>query len=210
MKSALVKTNKWIASFIMLLVAIFLIAGCVPANQTPIITSLKAKYNTITTLSNCPIECVASDPDEDSLSYEWTASEGGISGDGPNATWKAPGKAGSYEIAVVVSDGHDGEARGTLTINVIVNHDPVIEELAAKYLKLKPGSKTTVKCIAQDADGDDLSYTWSASGGKIDGESAVVNWVAPDSHGIYDIAVTVGDGKGGEKQKSVEIKVGSG
>lgn len=56
----------------------------------------------------------------------------------------------------------------------------------------------TLNCAASDANGDSLSYKWTATGGSlgsIDGSSTV--WVAPELTGSFTVTVTVTDGKGG-------------
>jgi len=57
-------------------------------------------------------------------------------------------------------------------------------------------------CIAS---GSDLSYEWSTSGGTIDGAGAVVDWVAPEEVGMYDITVNVTDGQGGQDTASISL-----
>jgi dipeptidyl aminopeptidase/acylaminoacyl peptidase len=66
---------------------------------------------------------------------------------------------------------------------------------------LSPGGVATVSVEAGDADGDELSYTWQASGGAITagaGTSAI-SWTAPQTIAgateTFDFSVTVGDGQ---------------
>jgi hypothetical protein len=94
-----------------------------------------------------------------------------------------------------------------LTIGVAVNHPPVIDSLTTEPQKVKKAMTSTIKCLASDPDGDELSYTWSANGGNISGEGSVVTWVAPNTFGTYTIIVTVTDGRGGETTKSIDIVV---
>ena len=58
-----------------------------------------------------------------------------------------------------------------------------------------------------DPDEDKLDYIWSATGGNITGEEAVVTWVAPIAYGTYTVTVTVTDGRGGEDVESIDIVV---
>ncbi len=119
MESAFFKLNKWITSFAILVIVIFLLGGCVPANHPPRITSLKARQDVVSPLESCLIECVASDQDGDELSYEWSASKGNILDvDGATIAWSAPEPEGSYSIMVKVSDGNGGEATNFITITV--------------------------------------------------------------------------------------------
>ena len=179
-------------------------------NHPPEIISLIASDEWMVLSGSCVIECVASDSDGDSLSYEWLASAGDISGEGSSVTWTAPDSEGSYNIIVLVRDDLGSEVTTMVTIDVVVNHPPVINSLVAQYPKLKPGSNTLIGCESQDLDADDLSYTWSASGGGILAEGPIAIWVAPNCNGSYNITVVVEDGKGGEAEQSLEIKVGYG
>jgi len=109
--------NSRIISLIVLAVIVFLV-GCIPANQPPVITSLRAKQEMIAPLDSCLIECVASDKDEDELVYVWSAGEGGITGSKAAVAWTAPEREGVYDIMVDVIDGRGGKASGTVSITV--------------------------------------------------------------------------------------------
>ncbi|HTY62631.1 MAG TPA: PKD domain-containing protein [Acidobacteriota bacterium] len=61
----------------------------------------------------------ASDPDNDRLSYSWSATGGTVSGSGDTATFNAAGVgAGSYSVTVTVDDGRGGKASCSMTVNV--------------------------------------------------------------------------------------------
>ena len=202
--------TKWLARLIIPVVAIFLISGCAPANQLPVISSLTADEEQVSPSGNCQVRCVASDPDGDELSYTWSASGGNISGEGAIATWIAPDEVGAYTIIVKVTDGRGGEATAQVTTDVVVNHPPVIDGLVAEALEVRRATPCVIECIASDLDGDELSYTWSASRGNIRGEGAVVTWVAPNTYGTYTITVTVTDARGDEATESISIVVSCG
>jgi hypothetical protein len=86
---------------------------------------------------------------------------------------------------------------------------PVITSLEADTGWIVPLGSLRVTCNASDPDGDELSYSWSASGGEINGEGAMATWTAPDSVGSYTVAVTVTDGHGADVTKQVIITVGA-
>ena len=90
-----------------------------PVNHPPIIGDLIVtpeesqffkETNIILKGKGCDIECIASDPDNDKLSYEWSADGGSISGEGSVVTWTAPLQGGKVIVAVTVSDGSSGVA----------------------------------------------------------------------------------------------------
>jgi hypothetical protein len=87
------------------------------------------------------------------------------------------------------------------------NHRPVITALTAEPQGPHPLANCQISCDATDPDGDDLSYGWSAEGGRLVGEGAAVTWTAPDSPGSYFVTVTVTDGRGGTVINHVFITV---
>jgi hypothetical protein len=90
---------------------------------------------------------------------------------------------------------------------VLANHEPTIAGMEAEPVRELASESWQIVCVAADPDGDELSYVWSASGGEISGEGAVVTWTAPDSSGSYDVTVTVTDGRGGETMGDVTVIV---
>ncbi len=90
---------------------------------------------------------------------------------------------------------------------VLANHKPAITSLEAEPGRTLPSGNSQIVCTASDSDGDELSYGWSASGGEMSGEGAVVTWTAPESAGSYDVTVTVTDGRGGEVMDDVTVTV---
>ena len=88
------------------------------------------------------------------------------------------------------------------------NQPPVISSLIAQSQQLYPSGNTEIQGIAQDADDDQLNFTWAATGGNFSGTGPIVTWQAPPNYGTYTITVTVDDGKGGSAQRSVDITVG--
>jgi len=89
---------------------------------------------------------------------------------------------------------------------VLANHQPTIASVTAPE-RVVPSGSCQIVCNATDGDGDDLSYNWSASAGELNGDGATVTWIAPDSIGVYNITVTVTDGRGDEVTKQVTIMV---
>jgi len=90
----------------------------VAVNHPPVIESLTPKRWTVVEAETSTIECIASDPDGDELSYIWSAESGNISGEGSVVTWIAPDAPGAYTITVEVTDGRGGEASESISIEV--------------------------------------------------------------------------------------------
>jgi outer membrane protein OmpA-like peptidoglycan-associated protein len=94
------------------------------------------------------------------------------------------------------------------TLGTRRNDPPTVTCSVAKNSILQLDN-TTVRANAVDPDGDKLTYTWTASGGKIDANGDTAKFdatgVAP---GKYTVSVTVSDGKKGhEASCSSEITV---
>jgi hypothetical protein len=206
--------TKWLAILIIPAIATLLLSGC-PANQLPVISDFAVNnQGEINPASVCQIECTASDPDGDELTYAWSADGGHISGVGSTVTWTAPDEPGAYTITVEVTDGREGIATKQLALNVLTpNQPPVIESLVPEWDRLKKASNTPITCLASDPDGDTLTYEWSAvdadgsPAGNFTEEGSVITWVAPNNLDQYTITVTVTDGRGGEASDSITIWV---
>jgi hypothetical protein len=197
--------------FIIIVVAIMMLVPSCKAmpDHPPIIMSLRAEPEAVLLSESCQIECTASDEDGDELSYEWLASEGKIDGSGAMVTWTAPEAEGLYNIEVIVTDSRGGEVTDYVTIPVKVNRPPIINSLIANADWVAPSGSLQVKCEAEDPDGDEISYEWTASGGDVSGSGAIVNWTAPGAVGTYTIAVVVTDGYGAEDTLSLTVSVAS-
>ena len=197
-----------------LAVAVVIIAavvgvGCGELNQVPTINSLIANPNTVVEGGSSTVTCTATDPDADTLTYTWSYTGGTHTGTGGIITWIAPSAVGTYTITVTVADGNGGTASDDVVVTVISgNSPPVIASVVATDPSVMPGGSTTVTCTATDADGDTLTYTWSApDGGSLSGSGASVTWHAPAAETTYTVEVTVSDGQGGTDSGSTNIVV---
>ena len=77
----------------------FFSGGCALSNKAPVIISLEVEKDNLCVTESCPLRVIAYDPDEDELSYQWSATEGDISGDGQTAVWTAPHTPGTYQVS---------------------------------------------------------------------------------------------------------------
>lgn len=87
------------------------------------------------------------------------------------------------------------------------NTSPQILSLIAATDRIEPLALTAISCEAADPDGDELAYTWSASGGEIVGGGADVEWLPPDIEGLYRVFVSVNDGREGADESSLALRV---
>jgi hypothetical protein len=89
----------------------------------------------------------------------------------------------------------------------VANHPPVISGVEAEPKTVFPLQSCRISCHASDPDGDVLNYRWSAPSGQIHEEGAAAIWIAPESEGLYNIAVTVSDEKGNKTSDYVTVVV---
>jgi outer membrane protein OmpA-like peptidoglycan-associated protein len=90
-----------------------------------------------------------------------------------------------------------------------VNHPPTVSCTADKTaVYLDSGDMVTVSCTASDPDDDPLTYTWSSTCGKVDGNGPQVRWLSAGVPlGSCTILAKVDDGRGGSASSSVPVRV---
>jgi len=90
-------------------------------NEAPVISTITADPSEIVqgTNTSTTITCVAADPDDDPLTYSWSASEGTITGTGSQVIWAAPDKSGNFNVALTVADNRGSQATGSVTVSVL-------------------------------------------------------------------------------------------
>ena len=173
----------------------------VRSNRAPSITNLVADAGWTLPSGTVQLTCTASDPDEDGLTYEWTAGAGDVSGTGAVVDWTAPQEIGIYYVTVVAKDSHGSSDTRTLPLTVAQEEPPIVEELlvTAEHCYLKTTStgykvgkeqEYSIECIVSD-NSSVVSYNWSCDDGEISGEGSTITWIAPNPPGTSDVLVTV-------------------
>lgn len=182
-----------------------------PANRPPV-AACSANPTSVFAGSNdaVAVHVDASDPDNDSLTYTYTASGGAVQGSGPDARWNSSGlSAGTYTVNVKVDDGKGGSASCATDIHVNEkpNRPPTIS-CAPDRSPIMPGERATITSTASDPDGDPLTYSYTASGGQVSGNGPTAQF---DSTGLqpgsYKVTCAVSDGKGGNADASTNVDV---
>lgn len=88
------------------------------------------------------------------------------------------------------------------------NSAPRITGLLASSSQVEPGQPVSLTLTAVDADGDPLTYLWSAPAGSFaGGGTATPTWTAPGAEGDDVLSASVTDGKGGQAGISLTIAV---
>jgi hypothetical protein len=86
------------------------------------------------------------------------------------------------------------------------NMAPVIRSVTQPD-KVLISSKIPITCVAEDDEGDNITYTWNCDNGTIEGQGKDIFWIAPGIAGIYNIKLMVADMVGNTVSDSVAIKV---
>jgi len=85
-----------------------------------------------------------------------------------------------------------------------------VTSLEAEAEWIAPLGSIGVTCIVSGSDGGGLTYHWSTNGGSIEGTGAVVDWIAPEQVGMYDIVVNVTDGEGRQDTATISLIASNG
>jgi len=197
----------------------------------PLISSLTAANTQVSALSETQIACEANGGEGDNLTYVWTATGGTFIGSGSVVSWKAPATPGSYTITVSVSNGFGSTKTENINITVTPkpSNPPIIssitfsnppyppitinsnmtdtEKQELPKLTIRNYTTADISCVASDPDNTKLDYTWHATGGKLEGTGAKVQWIAAGEPGTYTITVNVSDTTGGVAESSIQVVV---
>ena len=154
------------------------------------------------------LSATATDADGDPMTYSWSKSGGALSASGLSGKWHSP-DSGTYTITFTASDGRGGV--GTATVGITVQAPagpmpPVITSLLPDITLPGTGVNVTFTAIANDPNGDPLTYTWNGGGGILTGSGATVSWSSA-TQGSFTVSVTVDDGNGGTDTASYTIGV---
>ncbi len=182
-----------------------------PANRPPVAACTASPLSVFAGSSDAiAVHVNASDPDNDPLTYSYTATGGAVDGNGPDARWTA-GSAGpgNYTITATVNDGKGGTASCATDIKVDPRPNrPPTASLSVERSPILPGEHTGISCNGTDPDGDPLTYAYSASGGNVTGTGANASFDATGLQpGTYTVKCTVDDGKGGTADASGNVEV---
>ena len=184
-------------------------------NHSPEISDLSADPSSVNINQTTTITCIASDQDNDPLTYYWTKNVGSFEGDtsGSSITWRAPSTEGNYTVECEVSDGEGGE--DSESINIVVteseeddSNDEVIFDI--NYNPIELWSCLYVSCNPIGATGDNLTWTWEIpyqwSKPYTTNEVDFILWTVPSYACTFTIYCTINDGIN-EYSGSLEVEV---
>ncbi len=152
----------------------------------------------------------ASDPNSYALTYSWTRTGGSVEGSGPRARWNSSGTVpGTYTVGAHVDNGHGGTADCSAEIRVEQRpHRPPTMTCSADHGTVTVGQPVEITAIASDPDNDPLTFTWNASGGKVEGSGSSVEFETADlAPGTYVIMGHVDNGYTGTADCTINVDV---
>jgi outer membrane protein OmpA-like peptidoglycan-associated protein len=182
-----------------------------PVNRSPM-TACSADKSSVYVESGdtVGVRAMASDPDNDTLSYAWSASGGSVDGSGPSVRWNSANtRTGTYTITATVTDGHGGSASCAVDVKVEArpNRAPTMS-CSADRSSVLTGERIRISASASDADNDPLTYSWRTNGGQIVGSGSSVQLDTSGlAAGTYTVTGRVEDGRGGAADCSTSVAV---
>ncbi|MCL4557383.1 MAG: PQQ-binding-like beta-propeller repeat protein [Deltaproteobacteria bacterium] len=176
-------------------------------NIAPVITSFSASPNPVTPGGLMAIAVTASDPDGDTPSYTWQASQGWTIATGKGTstiTVTAPTQYGvSGTVTVTVDDGHGDAVNLSLPVSTYLEFLPSITVSPQPVI-----TSTTLTCNGYYPLDNALTFNWTVDGLPVTTGNPGV-WYSPGLPGTYVVGVTVEDGKAGIATSTTPIQVNS-
>ena len=173
------------------------VVATTPANNPPVIRS--APLTSIRLNHGYAYQIDAYDPDGDPLTYELTIAPAGMRIDADGLMSWSPRVLGSYDVEVLVADGHGNTATQSFTLivetAVQANLPP---EITSRPTGPAVKDKSYVyQVVASDPEGQTLSFSLDAAsiarGMSIDSQSGLLSWT-PSSSETAHVEITVSDG----------------
>lgn len=189
-------------------------------NRAPI-AGLKATTYEVSPRQQIELTGSATDPDGDTLSYNWSSTAGEIATRStPNlAIWTAPDIQTTATITFMISDPSGLTAAANVAIKVgsggtsggdTTNYAPVILSIDTATSTFLNNADYTLTANATDSNGDALSYFWSAAQGSVSPTNEVsTTWRTPNvtDTTYVQVSVLVSDGKGGTANRTATFTV---
>lgn len=190
--------------------------GNCPPTVTLTVSSLQVDNGATVTLA-----AMASDPDNDPLSYSWATTAGTLTSQIASATLDTTGVnptpgAGPVTVVVTVTvdDGQGNTSSASRSITVRAPNQPPRVTVEASPTTVREGGLVTLTATGSDPDGDDIAYSWRTTAGSLVGSGASVYLdttnvnPTPDAPPVaVTITVTADDGRGGSTSATQTITV---
>jgi hypothetical protein len=228
MSTHLMNTFRHLSSVLIISIILFMgIGACTPAssgtqtpaadNQSPVIRYLTAQdmsaQKEIAPSSQLEVQCVATDNNDENLSYQWSATGGQIEGEGDRIIWTSPDTTGEQTITVIVTNSIGNRATRSMTIIVTENPTqyPIITSVTCtgctNGIEASRWETYELTCTTYNPEGKSLQYTWFATTGKIEGQDSKAIWTTLGQYGNALITVIVTDEEGNEAEGYLAVNI---
>lgn len=170
----------------------------VSANLPPTIQSISRNISFGNGQHSGNLTLSASDPENQTMNYTWslvTQPGGATLGSSGNPV-NFSGPEGTYKVRAVANDGVLNSTPFELTFTLTdPNNAPMVSGITDTGFNFSNGNhSSSLSPVATDADGDNLTYTWSTSGGQLSASTGNnVTFTAPA--GTYNVTVQANDGQ---------------
>jgi hypothetical protein len=181
----------------------------VAVNALPGVTDVRIEPHAPFSGSTVRAVVQARDPDGDPLTfkYQWYVNDSPGAGNGESLTLTGVKKGSWVHVTVTPNDGFaDGAWRDSPRYQV-VNALPVVKSVLPK--ELPPGRRFIYRIVAEDPDGDPLTYTLTKAppGMVLHGET--IEWQVPEtSIGVnVNAVVVISDNDGGQTVQTISMTI---
>ncbi|MDR0310860.1 MAG: PKD domain-containing protein [Acidobacteriota bacterium] len=183
----------------------------ITVNRRPVAPTVSVEPATFSLLpgESANLRCVASDPNNSTLTYAWTVNGEKLAASGPQVSFGSEGRnPGSYDVTCTVSNGDlSASATSKGTIRERPNQVPTIS-CQTTTVSVASGASVELRATASDPDGDKLTFTWSSPAGAVGGNSSTATFNASGVRaGSYTVTVGVDDGRGGKASCNMTVNV---
>jgi hypothetical protein len=114
------------------------------------------------------------------------------------------GGSASYEYEKYLVDGIVVDYSSD---QIVTNHAPRIKAIAADSVAVVFGQRIDIYCTANDRELDQLEFDWIIGVDTVAYDTAIYEWTAPDSEGVFTIYCYVSDGVAAAVYDSVTFTV---
>ncbi|MEI8226566.1 MAG: hypothetical protein WCG82_11640, partial [Bacteroidota bacterium] len=175
--------------------------GCAEgANKAPTVGEIIVSKQNLSPVTDTTyaISVVASDPDGDILTYNWSVNAGILTSSITNPTnWKTSAAAGECTINLSVTDGKGHTVNKTKKVQVLQAPPVIVIEDIDFPDKVLLDNPNVIMAILNDPSQEaNVSWTWKVSSGvTVRAINSKMAWI-PDREGENEVTVTIKNEKG--------------
>ena len=163
-------------------------------NSAPTVASVTGPESVVEG-SEVMLHAMASDPENDGLTYTWMQTAGSdatFEGNGDTLTFMAPSveEDETVTFSVVANDGELSSEAMTVSFMVMQNAAPVVTANESA-VTVKEEQSVDLSVSGSDADGDSLTYTWMVDGTAVGATGSTYTYTAPKVTADQTVTVTV-------------------